>query len=124
MPRQKNPNKPKRDFLGGYKTYEPEVEGYGDSAQWRQAFRWRMGIDAAKAKVGKKSPLAILGIETVLPYTMEAWKTIKTAYRKMAFATHPDYNPGDPTAEERFKNIQAAYELLEDEYQRHGVDAR
>lgn len=39
---------------------------------------------------------------------------IKKAYRKMAVKLHPDKNPGDPHAEEKFKDMQEAYETLSD----------
>ena len=39
-------------------------------------------------------------------------KEIKKAYRALAQQYHPDRNAGDPAAEERFKEIQAAYEVL------------
>jgi DnaJ-class molecular chaperone len=39
---------------------------------------------------------------------------IKKAYRKLARKFHPDLNPGDKTAEEQFKNLQAAYDVLSD----------
>ncbi len=39
---------------------------------------------------------------------------IKKAYRKLALKYHPDRNPGDPEAEERFKEINRAYEVLGD----------
>src|SRR5512146_2728945 len=39
---------------------------------------------------------------------------IKKAYRKLARKNHPDVNPGDKTAEERFKKIQEAYDVLSD----------
>ncbi len=39
---------------------------------------------------------------------------IKKAYRKMAKQYHPDLNPGDATAEEKFKEVNEAYEVLSD----------
>ena len=37
---------------------------------------------------------------------------IKRAYRKLAMKYHPDRNPGDATAEERFKDVSEAYAVL------------
>src|ERR1041385_553343 len=39
---------------------------------------------------------------------------IRKAYRKLARKHHPDLNPGDKTAEDRFKKVQEAYDVLSD----------
>jgi len=48
--------------------------------------------------------------------------TIRKAYRKLARQNHPDLNPGDPAAEERFKEISKAWEVLEDDERRRAYD--
>src|ERR671929_272780 len=47
---------------------------------------------------------------------------IKRAYRKLARQYHPDANPGDASAEERFKEVQAAYDVLSDPEKRKQYD--
>lgn len=47
---------------------------------------------------------------------------IKRAYRRLARESHPDANPGDPAAEERFKEITRAYELIGDPEKRRRFD--
>jgi molecular chaperone DnaJ len=47
---------------------------------------------------------------------------IKKAYRKLARQYHPDANPGDASAEERFKEVQAAYDVLSDPEKRKQYD--
>jgi molecular chaperone DnaJ len=47
---------------------------------------------------------------------------IKAAYRKLALKYHPDQNPGDPDAEERFKQIAHSYEILSDPQKRAAYD--
>ncbi len=47
---------------------------------------------------------------------------IKKAYRKAAMKYHPDRNPGDKTAEEKFKEVGEAYEVLSDEGKRSRYD--
>ena len=47
---------------------------------------------------------------------------IKKAYRKSAMKYHPDRNPGDKTAEEKFKEVGEAYEVLSDDQKRARYD--
>ena len=95
----------KRPFrLPDYKTYSGER---GSPNQWRTAFFARMGVEAAREKLGRDSPYSILGVEPG-----SDWLAIKKAYRKLALQHHPDRG-GDP---ELFLKIQAAFEILEHNY--------
>jgi len=64
-----------------------------------------------------QTPYEILGV----PKTADA-ETIRKAYRKLARKHHPDVNPGDTKAEEAFKKISAAYEVVSDEKKRAAYD--
>ena len=51
-------------------------------------------------------------------------KEIKAKYRKLAMKYHPDRNPDDKKAEEMFKTISEAYEILGDENKRKEYDEK
>ncbi len=66
-----------------------------------------------------KDYYAILGVEKTA-----SQDEIKRAYRELAKKYHPDKNPGDPEAEERFKEINEAYAVLSDPDKRAEYDRR
>ena len=64
-----------------------------------------------------KDPYSVLGVSKTA--TAEE---IKKAYRKLAKKLHPDMNPGDKKAEERFKEVSTAFEVLGDPKKRSAID--
>jgi len=64
-----------------------------------------------------KDPYKILGIKRDADS-----KSIKKTYHKLALKFHPDKNPDDPKAEEKFKEITSAYEILNDSEKRLQYD--
>src|SRR5882672_4359361 len=56
-----------------------------------------------------------------VPRTADA-DEIRKAYRKLARKYHPDLNPGDKSSEDRFKNVQEAYDVLSDSKKRQMYD--
>ncbi|RUM87971.1 MAG: molecular chaperone DnaJ [Thermodesulfatator sp.] len=67
----------------------------------------------------KKDYYAILGVSR-----HASQEEIKRAYRRLALKYHPDRNPGDREAEEKFKEISEAYEVLSDPEKRAVYDAQ
>lgn len=65
----------------------------------------------------EKDYYRVLGVEKTA-----STKDISKAYRTLARKYHPDANPGDTSAEERFKEISAAYEVVGDEATRKKYD--
>ena len=74
-----------------------------------------MGLGSASA--GMTNYYEILGIAREA--TLEE---IRSTYRRLALKYHPDKNPGDKEAEERFKQISEAYQVLSDSEKRQLYD--
>lgn len=67
--------------------------------------------------MANKDPYSILGVSK-----SATQDEIKKAYRKLAMQYHPDKNQGDKKAEEKFKELGAAYEVLGDAKKRKEHD--
>src|ERR1700757_5300622 len=65
----------------------------------------------------KQDYYELLGVSRKAPQ-----KEIRQAYRKLARKYHPDLNPGDKAAEEKFKQVQEAYDVLSDAKKRQIYD--
>src|ERR687884_1914949 len=65
-----------------------------------------------------QDPYKVLGVDK-----KASEDDIKKAYRKLARKYHPDRNPGDKTAEERFKEVQQANAILSDPEKRKQYDS-
>lgn len=65
----------------------------------------------------KKDYYKILGVKKDAPAA-----EIKKAYRRLARKYHPDVNPGDKSSEDKFKEVQEAYDVLSDEKKRKVFD--
>src|ERR1039458_4737619 len=63
--------------------------------------------------MAKRDCYEVLGIERAAD-----GDEVKKAYRRLALKYHPDKNPGDKTAEEKFKELGEAYEILSDPQKR------
>jgi curved DNA-binding protein len=76
-----------------------------------------MDVKDGGLMVGKKEYYSVLEVRR-----NASAKEIKQAYRRLARRYHPDVNPGDATAEQKFKEISEAYEVLGNPEQRQQYD--
>src|SRR5207245_382025 len=73
--------------------------------------------DPWRKSMAKRDYYAVLGVDRSAQE-----QDIKRAYRKLALELHPDRNPGDAQAEERFKEASEAYAVLSDADKRASYD--
>jgi DnaJ family protein C protein 7 len=117
------------------KARKTRAKALGEGGNWEEAVRAYKSIaeqnpeepgiakdvryaELELKKSSRKDYYKILGIDK------DANETgIKKAYRKLAVIHHPDKNPGDPDAENRFKDIQEAHETLIDPQKRERYDS-
>ena len=117
------------------KAQKTRAKALGESGDWDEAVRAYKNIQEHNAeepgiakdirnaelelkKSKRKDYYKILGVEK------DAGEMdIKKAYRKLAVVHHPDKNPGDAEAENRFKDIQEAHETLIDPQKRERYDS-
>jgi DnaJ homolog subfamily C member 7 len=117
------------------KAKKTRAKALGESGNWEEAVREYKAIaeqnpeepgiakevknaELELKKSKRKDYYKILGVEK------DAGESeIKKAYRKKAVIFHPDKNPGDSTAEEKFKDIQEAHETLIDPQKRERYDS-
>ena len=78
------------------------ANGFRQSAHWQ----WAGPGDDSRSRDEMRA-LSVLEVDTDADF-----KTIRTAYRQLAKQHHPDLKQGDKEAEARFREIQAAYDVL------------
>src|SRR4051812_30843715 len=92
---------------------------------WRGRWPWQ-GLGTAQAG-GVWSKMSGAMNKRCYYETLECQKgapveALKASYRKLAMKFHPDKNPGDHTAEVKFKEISEAYDVLKDDQKRAAYD--
>ena len=81
---------------------ERGASGFRRSAHWK----WAGPGDGSRSRDEMRA-LDALELDSDADF-----KSVKSAYRRLAKANHPDLKPGDETAAKRFREVQAAYDLL------------
>jgi len=125
-PAPKSPNSPERWYFcqahaGEYNRGWNYFEGLtAEEAAEREADETRAADSFAEAKHygwagsgdGSRSRDEIRALEVLELETDAEFDAVRTAWRRMAKACHPDVRPGDAEAAKRFQAIQAAYDVL------------
>ncbi|WCT74955.1 J domain-containing protein [Sphingomonas naphthae] len=125
-PAPKSPNSPERwyfceDHAGEYNRNWNYFEGLtAEEAAQREAGERRDASGFANASHygwsgpgdGTRSRDEMRALEALELETDADFEDIKLAWRRMAKANHPDVNPNDPGAAERFRKAQAAFDVL------------
>jgi molecular chaperone DnaJ len=88
----------------------------------RRSFRCRRATASRRRRLRRASALPTDYYETLGVGRGSTDAEIKVAYRKLALRWHPDRNPGDKAAEERFKELAIAYSVLSDDGKRRHYD--
>jgi curved DNA-binding protein CbpA len=81
---------------------EMDAKGFRQSAQWK----WAGPGDGSRSRDEMRA-LDALELDSDADF-----KAIKASHRRLVKETHPDANPGDTEAAKRFKQVQAAYDVL------------
>jgi hypothetical protein len=81
---------------------EQGAKGFRQSAQWK----WGGPGDGTRSREEMRA-LSVLGLESDVEF-----KDVRNAYRRLAKEPHPDLKQGDKEAEKKFREIQAAYDVL------------
>ncbi len=102
------------DFFQGMSDEEAmrhmnDTSESSDAFSQAKTYEWGGGLDEDGFSSTENSAFDTLELDNTA--TQEE---IKRQFRKLAKIYHPDANPGDPAAAERFQQIQAAYDLLKE----------
>ena len=100
-----------KDFMGGYKKYEPEIEGFGNPRQWRGKFKERMSKEEATEFIRDESPEGILEMD-IPEWSFYTYEALVEQFRKLIKIHHPDHG-GDVKKAQR---IIAAYTILKERF--------
>ncbi len=100
------------DFFAGMsdeeaKRHMHDTSQSADAFAHTKTFEWGGAVDENGFSTTEQAAFDTLELESDASQT-----EIKSQYRKLAKQFHPDANPGDPEAAERFYKIQTAYDLL------------